>query len=400
MPKMTDHMESGEIVEWLAQEGDWVEAGQAILEVMTDKAVAELESPASGVLKGVRPGAVEGAALPVGTTLAFIAHPGEQVPVLPALGRSGGLEVEPARGRARSEHSPTAGAAPYGADQAGAIRATPVARRLARDLGIELAQVVGSGPGGRIREADVRAAAEDPGAGQSDEWLDLTPVQRRTGARMLESLRLAPQFCLGIDVDATELQLLRRHPPEPSTGGAAGPPSITALLVGAVACVLRDHPRVNSSFQDGRVRLSSEINIGVAVGGDRGLVVPVVHGADAKSVAEIDSEVRGFQERAQALRFSADEITGGTFTISNLGMYGVDRFSAILNPPQSAILAVGRIVKRPVGLAADAVSVRAIMSLTLTVDHRVLDGLQAARFLSDLRATIEQPAGLFGERST
>jgi pyruvate dehydrogenase E2 component (dihydrolipoamide acetyltransferase) len=380
--KMSEHMETATIVRWLVVEGEAVEQHQVIMEVETDKVVADLEAPASGVLKGIRPGAEDGAVVPVGEPIAFIAAPDEEVPALPPLGTGAGaaFEVSPATG------TPQGGQQPLPASE---IRATPVARRLARELGVDIGLVVGSGPGGRIREEDVRAHAAAGAALETDEpfqWLDLTPAQRVTGQRMVASVRDAPQFALSLRVDVTRL-LAWRARLTPS-------PSITALLVVVVARTLVDHARANATFEDGRVKAFRDVNVGVAVGTEDGLVVPVVRHADRKALLEVARELVVFRDKAHTMRFAPDDLAGGTFTLSNLGMLGIERFTPLLNPPQSAILAVGSIVKTPVVIAGDAVALRAMMELTLTVDHRVLDGLQAARFLADVKARLESAEGL------
>ncbi|PWH20876.1 MAG: hypothetical protein DDG58_00915 [Ardenticatenia bacterium] len=450
MPKMTDHMEAGEIIRWLVKEGDRVEQGQVIMEVMTDKVVADLEAPASGILKGIRPGAVDGAIIPVGETFAFIAEPDEEVPVLPPLvtqatsvpGKSltvaemtdsapvpkepGQVLATPAvrklakdlgvdlalvrgsgpGGRIREEdvHAFVEARKPQAAvEEFEAVRASPLARRLARELGVDLIQVRGSGPGGRIREEDVRAFAEAQQATKvaipaapattatQAEWMDLTPVQRLTGQRMLESVHQAPQFTLHVTADTTNLLWLREALMERILAETGERLSITALLVKIVAMVLKEHPRVNASFEGGRIRLYREINVGVAVGSDDGLVVPVIKGANQKSLGQVVQELKMFQQKAQVMRFTSEDLSGGTFTISNLGMYGIEHFEAIINPPQAAILAVGRIIKTPVGMPDDTVALRPMMGLTLTVDHRVLDGVQGARFLCAIKEKIEKP---------
>ena len=445
MPKMTDHMESGEIIRWLVKEGDRVEQGQVIMEVMTDKVVADLEAPASGILKGVRPGAVDGAAIPVGETFAYIAEPDEEVPALPPLTphaapvtekpsivveatvsasdqtEPGQVLAAPAVRRLAKELGVdlalVRGTGPGGrireedvhafvearksqeiTEEPGAVRASPLARRLARELGVDLTQVRGSGPGGRIREEDVRAFAEaqraqaiPASAAVQAEWVDLTPVQRLTGQRMLESVHNAPQFTLILNVDTTNLLWLREALMERILAETGERPSITALLVGIVAAALKEHPRVNASFEGGRIRLYREINIGVAIGTDDGLVVPVIRAADQKNLLQIVQELKTFQEKARVMRFTSEDLSGGTFTISNLGMYGIEHFEAIINPPQAAILAVGRIIKTPVGMPDESVALRPMMGLTLTVDHRVLDGVQGARFLSAIKEKIEKP---------
>jgi pyruvate dehydrogenase E2 component (dihydrolipoamide acetyltransferase) len=472
MPKMSDHMEVGEIIRWLVKEGDLIESGQVIMEVMTDKVVADLEAPASGILRGIRAGAEDGAIVPVGETFAFIAEPDEEVPVLPPLapplehsaaeakevkeeapppspkpsvkpvsappvGYSAGAEEAKAKGgpiRATPvarriakelgvDLSLVKGTGPEGRikeedvrafaeaqtqkakpPEATAVRASPVACRVARELGVDLAQVKGTGPGGRIKEEDVRAFAEaltvapsarpvEEGVPSEEgiEWLDLNPIQRVTGQRMLESVQTAPQFALTTSVDVTDMLLLREDLMERVVAETGERLSITAILVKIVASALRTHPRANASFGGGRIKLHPHINVGVAVGTDDGLVVPVIKEADQKSLVQITQELRAFQDKAQRMHFSTDDLSGGTFTLSNLGMYGVDRFNAIINPPQSAILAVGRTIKTPVGMLDDSVALRPMMSLTLTVDHRSMDGVQGARFLAEVKERIEKP---------
>ena len=303
-------------------------------------------------------------------------------------------------------------------------RASPVARKVAKELGVDLNAVTGTGPQGRITEGDVRASAArkaDEGRKTEDEVvsvaaspdhaarltqhvaapstlpaprstdLPLTPIQRITGERMRESVVNAPQFALDVAADMTQALWLREQLTERVQAEAGAKLSVTGLLIKIVAVALKRHPRANAEFAGDKLTLHEEINLAVAVGTDDGLVVPVIRNADHKSLAQITAELAAFQEKAKTLRFSADDLTGGTFTISNLGMYGVDGFRAIINPPQSAILAVGRIVKTPVGLPDDTIALRPLMSLALTVDHRCMDGVQGARFLAEIKTLLEQP---------
>jgi len=406
MAKMSDHMETGEIVGWLVQEGDFVKEGQPILEVMTDKAVVEVVAEAAGVLKGIQSGAIEGAIVPVGETIAFIAAPDEEVPALPALAS---VQATFARETPPPLRLPDTEPVPGQPDQ---VRATPIARRIAKNLGIELARVTGTGPGGRIREQDVHAFAQareaatarasrgvsvtpvaasaQPGD-ETGEWLNLSTIQRLTGQRMLESVQQAPQFALTTAVDMTQALRLRETLMERIVAETGERLSVTAILVKVVAVALKNHPQANASFQDERVRLHSQRNIGVAIGTQDGLVVPVIKEADRKSLAQITQELGLLKEKALRMHLGVKDLSGGTFTISNLGMYGIDRFNAIINPPQSAILAVGRIIKTPVGLPDDTIALRPMMGLTLTVDHRSMDGVQGARFLAELKARLEEP---------
>jgi len=389
MPKMSDHMEAGEVIGWLAQEGDGVSKGQVIMEVMTDKAVAELESPASGILKGIRAGVEAGAQVPTGEIMAYIAQPDEAVPTLPSLGHGGAPKVE-------LDTPPPSSAGPVPVEPGG-VRAAPAVRRLAKELGIDLAQIRGTGPEGQIGMEDVHAFAEAqrrvaPAAVEEEgEWLDLTPIQRLTGQRMVESAQQVPQFTLTVGADMTNALWLREALADRVAARTGDRLSITALLVKVVAEALRRYPRANASFEAGRIRLHRSVNVGVAVGTDRGPVVPVIRGANQRSVVEIAVELSTLQEKAHRMCLGPEDLSDGTFTISNLGMYGIDRFQALVNPPQGAILAVGRIVKTPMGMPDDTVALRPMMALTLSVDHRCMDGVQGARFLAELRACLERP---------
>ena len=390
--KMSEHMESAKIIRWLVQEGDPIQQFQIIMEVETDKVVAEIEAPASGILKGLRPGAVDGADVPVGQTIAFIAQPEETVPVLPPLGSSHS---------AKAVELPPAPSLPAVKVEPVAVRATPVARRIAKELGVDLSLIRGTGPDGRIKDEDVRAyveAVKTQGAepaptpmAVAGEWLDLTTAQFVTGQRMIESIRTAPQFALTLNADMTQVLWLRDALMDRILADTSERLSITAILVKVVAAALEQHPRANASFESGRLKLHQQINIGVASGSAAGLVVPVIKTADKKSLAQIVREIKVFQDNTQQMRFGAHDLADGTFTISNLGMYGVDHFNAILNPPQSAILATGTVIKTPIVLPDDTIAVRPLMSLTLTVDHRAMDGIQGAQFLSDLKARLEKP---------
>ena len=463
MPKMSDHMEAGVIVGWLVTEGERVTAGQPIVEVETDKTVAEIEAPATGFIKGIRSGAAKGSAVPVGETMAFIvASPDEAVPGLQQPDRPSAPEAErqvtvstasvppasPAGGgpvrstpfvRKRAadlgidltringtgpegriteadldafvsrQAAQKLAAAGTGADDS-STRATPFVRKRARELGVDLAQVPGSGPHGRISEDDLNAFLQRQAASKTEtpspapaapapapstgQWLELTKIQRVTGERMTVSAQTVPQFNLTIEVDATNLLALR----DLLSRRGSGKISITAILVAIAANVLRRLPRANASFVEGRLSLHDHVNIGVAVGSEDGLLVPVVHDADQRSLVDINTLLAGFREKAARRRFAADDLIGGTFTLSNLGMFGIRQFTAIVNPPESGILAVGEIVHKPVCLEDKTVAVRPVLSLTLTVDHRSLDGIVAAQVLAAIKDGVEQPMVLILDR--
>jgi pyruvate dehydrogenase E2 component (dihydrolipoamide acetyltransferase) len=402
--KMSEHMDAAEIIQWLVKEGDRVEQHQPLVEVMTDKFTVEVEAPVAGIFAGRRAGTEPGQTVPVGEALAFIVQPGERAPSLPPIG-------SPAQAETPAPEPAPAAPSANGGEEVGRVRSTPVARRMAKELGVDIEQVRGSGPGGRVTEQDVRAFAQHaaapvsvpepppipqpippaPPAGAGFTWQELTPIQRITGERMAASVTAAPQFAVEMSADATNLLWLRDALMDRILLDARTRLSVTALLVKIAADVLGRHPRANAEYDGGRLKLHEAINVGVAVGTEQGLAVPVVKDARGKSLAEVAAALDAFQEKARTLHFSADDLGGGTFTLSNLGMFGVERFQAILNPPQSAILAVGAVVRTPVVLANDTVAVRPMMRLALTVDHRVLDGVQAARFLADLKDRIEKP---------
>jgi pyruvate dehydrogenase E2 component (dihydrolipoamide acetyltransferase) len=384
--KMTDHMESARIIQWLVKEGDRVKEHQVIIEV---------ESPASGILKGIRQGAIEGAQVPVGETLAFIAEPSEEVPVLPPLTTRGAKAVgETAVAEARVN-------TPEAEEPGRRVRATPAVRRIARELNVDVGLVRGTGADDKITEKDVRAFAATGKAAPGDhtlpvalsepvEWADLNTVQRLTGQHMVQSIQTAPQFALTVSADMTNALQFRKASTHQVAAEIGEGMSITVLLVKIVATALKHNPRANASFEDGRVKMYKRVNLGVAIGAEDGLIVPVIKDADQKPLAQIARELQIFRQKASQMRFSTDDLSGGTFTISNLGMYGIDQFNAILNPPQSAILAVGRIINTPMALPENTVTVRPMMKLTLTVDHRVVDGIQGASFLAEVKERLEK----------
>lgn len=393
--KMTDHMESARIIQWLVKEGDRVKEHQVIMEVETDKAVAELESPASGILKGIRRGAIEGVQVPVGETLAFIAEPSEEVPILPPF------TTRDAKAVAETDVAESRVGTPQAEEPGPRVRATPAVRRIARELNVDVGLVRGTGADGKITEKDVRAFAATGKAAPGDytlpvalsepvEWTDLNTLQRLTGQRMVQSIQTAPQFALTVTADMTNALQFRKASTHQVAAEVGEGMSITVLLVKIVATALKHNPRANAAFENGRVKMHKRVNLGVAIGAENGLIVPVIKDADQKPLAQIARELQIFRQKARQMRFSTDDLSGGTFTISNLGMYGIDQFNAILNPPQSAILAVGRIINTPIALPENTVTVRPMMKLTLTVDHRVVDGIQGASFLAEIKELLEK----------
>ncbi len=373
-------MEEGTIVRWFKQEGERVEKGEPLVEVTTDKVNMEVESPASGILRAVN--AEPDQVVPVTQVIAYIAAPDETVEE-PAPTTLAGEAIQfeaPVPPIARESEKEQISASP----QAGEVAATPVARRMAKELGIDLATIQGSGPRGRITETDVRAAAEKararapmPAAPSPAKAIPLVGRQKIMAERMSKSAREAPHIILTIEVDMSAAEKKR---------GAA---SYTALIAQCVAQALEQHPLLNATLQDQEIVLNSSINIGIATDTPDGLIVPVVKNADQKSLTALDSEINDLAQRARAGQLTLPDIERGTFTISNLGMFGIEEFHAIINPPESAILAVGAIVRRPVAVG-DLIGLRPVMKMTLSADHRVLDGAAAARFLQDLKIALEQ----------
>ncbi len=413
MPRFGMTQTEATIVRWLKQEGEAVEAGEPVLEVSTDKVVMDVEAPDSGILRGLRYRA--DAVVPVTETIAYIAAPGEPwtppaeattAAATPPPAAPEPVKATPLARRMAAEQgvdlATVAGGGPGGRVTSGdvqaylsagpeKVRATPAARRAAREGGLDLAQVAGSGPRGRVQAADVAAALARPApAAASETVVPLAGMRRTIAGRMAESARTAPHIELQIDVDMARAEALRQ------AFNAAGEVKVstTAQIVKACAWALGRHPYLNATLRDDGIHLLPQANVGVAVALAEGLIVPVVHDAGRKGVAEIAAEIAELSRRAREGRLGVADVTGGTFTVSNLGMLGIDRFKAIINPPESAILAVGRIVRRPVVGDGDSLVIHPIMTVNLSADHRVVDGAVAARFLADLRQALEEPGWL------
>jgi pyruvate dehydrogenase E2 component (dihydrolipoamide acetyltransferase) len=378
MPALEMAQETGKLISWLKKEGQEVAKGEPLLEVETDKAVMEVEAPGDGILAGIK--VQEGDVVPVGQTIAWLVAPGEKPP----------LEAVSAPSVARATTQPTrTAAAPVQVAEpvaAGGARISPKARRMAREYNVDLGKVRGTGPDGAITTDDVLAAVEPqtaaaPASGPAGEAL--SPVARLMAERTTQSWTTAPHFYLARDVDATALNAIRTRL-EKERGVKL---SHTDLLVALVSRVLIKHPRLNGSWTGSAVQNNREVNVGVAAAVKDGVVSVVISNADKASLAEISGQLREKAERARAGRLHPADIAGATFTISNLGMYGVDSFHAIITPPQAAILAVGRIADRVVAVNGQP-EVRPIMTLTLSCDHRVVDGAQAALFLKDVAEAI------------
>lgn len=403
MPRLSDTMTEGVISSWVKHEGDTVRRGDVLAEIETDKAVMELEAYDSGILSQIL--APEGATVPIGQPIAIIGEstaPSATAPsaTAPSATEPPATELPATQPRTRAAED--------------RVRATPLVRRLAREHGIELANVPGTGPGGRIVRADLEGVLARPGTaapaaagaaparaaeepvvrvegGAEDEEVPLNNVRRITAERLGESARV-PHFHLTAAVDAGPLLELRRQLNEqvlPEDQRC----TVTDLVVRAVALALARHREVNASWAGDRVIRHGHVHVGIAVALDDGLIVPVLRDADRKSVATIAVESRDLTTRARAGRLSPDEFKGGTFTVSNLGTFGIEHFTAVINPPEAAILAVGS--ARDEAVVRDGeVTVQQVMRLTMTSDHRVLDGAVSAAFLRDLVDLLEHPLRL------
>ncbi|MFL5828120.1 MAG: dihydrolipoamide acetyltransferase family protein [Thermoleophilaceae bacterium] len=449
MPRLSDSMEEGTVLKWLVEVGGDVKRGEPLVEIETDKANMTYEADTDGVLMEVI--AQEGETLPIGEVIARIGEAGEkpsgngaskpaekeadpepepepeaeaetatEEPVEPEAGEAAGPAEDGGDGGAPERSPATAPSANGGGDR---VKASPVARRMARELGVELGQLQGTGPGGRIVKSDVEAAASGGGvaappaeeeeererpeaapapapqaqpagtAGAKGEASvqELTRLQQTVSRRMAESKATAPDFQLYADVDmskAVELRARLKEVADPA-------PSFNDMVVKAAATALREFPRVNGAYRDGKFELYSRVNVGVAVAAQDALVVPTVFDADRKSLGQIARDAREVIQKVRDGTVTPPELSGGTFSVSNLGMYGIDRFSAVINPPQAAILAVGSLKKRPVvDQDSGRIVARDTMTLTLVCDHRILYGSDGAEFLARVRELLEQPLSL------
>jgi len=378
MPALEIAQETGTLVAWRKKEGQQVVRGETLLEIETDKAVMEIEAPGDGVLVGVK--VHEGAVVPVGQTIAWIVAPGEAIPAeaVPSTTTTP-TATAPVQAAPNTTHQPVASVA----------KISPKARRLARERGVDIRNLRGSGPAGEIVAADVLSDAVPSTSAGVDVEL-LTSVGRLMAERTTQSWTTVPHFFLVREIDASAILAARQQlgPAIETINGVKL--NHTDLLIALVARVLAKHPRLNSSWSDGSIRLNPEINIGIAMAVDGGAVAAVIHKADRTKLGEIAVQRRDLTERARAGRLRPSDISGATFTISNLGMYNVDAFSAIINPPQAAILAVGRIADRVVPVNRQP-GIRPIMIVTLSCDHRVTDGAKAATFLNDVGEAFGEP---------
>jgi pyruvate dehydrogenase E2 component (dihydrolipoamide acetyltransferase) len=391
MPALEMAQETGKLIAWRKNEGDRVTKGEPLLEVETDKAVLEVEAPADGILAGIT--AAAGADIPVGKTIAWIVTPGEKTPTE----NESSASAPAARGKTESHTAQVAANAPQPSAVQGA-RISPKARRLAKELGVDLAALRGSGPGGEILASDVQAARAASSSAPKQSGIEVpSTLGRLMGERTTQSWTTVPHFFVTREIEAGALNEYReRLAPEIER---THPIRITHtdLLVALVARVLLKHPRLNSSWTAEGIRLHDYVNMGVAIAVNDGVVAAVIPNAHNASLAEIATQRRDLGERARAGKLRPVDLADATFTISNLGMHHVDQFTAIIIPPQAAILAVGSIADRVVAIDGKP-SVRPMMTLTLSSDHRAVDGARAAMFLSDLAEAVRQPEKLLEEK--
>jgi len=387
MPALEMAQETGKLLAWRKKEGERVTKGEPLLEIETDKAVVEVEAPGDGVLAGVT--ADVGAVIPVGQTIAWLVAPGEDPPTKSVTA------APAARASSGMERSAVAATQVSAQPSASAPQISPKARRLAKELGVDIMRLRGTGPDGTITAEDVQAFAEGKSAAAASGGEPLSQIARLMAERTTQSWTSVPHFFLVRDVDASGLvNLSKKLSPEIEKIHGARL-TITDLLIALVAKVLAKHPRMNSSWTGDGIRANPEINISVAMAVKDGVVGAVIHTANTKQPGEISTHRRDLTERARAGRLRPADITGGTFTISNLGMYQVDAFGAIITPPQAAVLAVGNISDRVVPVDGKP-GIRPMMTMTLSSDHRVVDGAKAAEFLSELAEAIREPEKWLG----
>jgi pyruvate dehydrogenase E2 component (dihydrolipoamide acetyltransferase) len=376
MPALEMAQETGKIISWLKKEGDAISKGEPLLEIETDKAVVEIEASADGVLAGVK--SHEGDVVPVGVTIAWIVAPGEKAPTEETA------TTAPAARKVTEQPRPDVSAAVAGSAAEpgeGGPRISPKARRLAKERGVDIALIKGTGPDGSITSEDVIAVAEGPAAAPAA--AGLSAIARLMAERTTQSWTQIPHFFLVRDIEAGGLLQFREQ--------QSVKVSVTDLLVALTARVLKKHPKMNASWSGNGIQLNPKINISIAMAVTDGVVGAVIPDADTTALPEIAKQRGELTERARGGRLKPADVAGGTFTITNLGMYDIDAFSAIIPPPQAAILAVGRIADRVVAVSGQP-AVRPMITLTLSSDHRVVDGAQAAVFLNDLAEAIGKPA--------
>ena len=422
MEALSPTMEEGQLVQWLKSEGDEIANGDILAEIETDKATMELVARGDGVLRKIFLGA--GGTAEVGAVIAVIAGADEDISDVQGTSGGGTAVAAPPEGERTAADTPPAPSAdaaapssgtpapaptseatpapPAPAVNGGRVKASPLARRLAADMGLDLSRIEGSGPGGRVVKRDVEAAKEAAAAAPAAvswtpdeaeyEDVPISQMRKTIAKRLVTSIGPIPTFYLTIDVDMGRV-LEARQSINAMLEKDGLKVSINDIVLKAVAAALRQHPNCNAQWQDGFIRRFNVVHLGVAVAIEDGLITPVVRHAHAKGIARISGEVREMAGRAREKRLTPDEYTGATFSVSNLGMFGIHEFTAIINPPEAGILAVGGIEETPV-VVDGAVEVRQRMRITMSCDHRVIDGAQGARFLQTLKAMLEEPTAI------
>jgi pyruvate dehydrogenase E2 component (dihydrolipoamide acetyltransferase) len=397
MEALSPTMEEGQLVRWLKAEGDAVVNGDVLAEIETDKATMELVARGDGILRKILLGA--GGTTAVGSVIAIIAAAGDDISG--ATGETSAAAPAPSAGAAVPARA-AAPAAPA-VEEGSRVKASPLARRLADDLGMDLGRVEGSGPGGRIVKRDVEAAREGappavaapaaPAAVENEfEDVPVSQMRKTIAKRLVESIGPVPHFFLTIDVDMGRV-IEARQSINAMLEKQGEKISLNDIVLKAVAAALRKHPDCNAQWHGTHVRRFGGIHLGVAVAIEDGLITPVIKNAHLKGIAQIAREVRELAGRAREKRLMPDEYTGSTFSVSNLGMFGIHEFTAIINPPEAGILAIGGVVDTPVAVEGEVV-VRSRMRITMSCDHRVIDGAQGSRFLATLKAMLEEPAAI------
>jgi pyruvate dehydrogenase E2 component (dihydrolipoamide acetyltransferase) len=391
MPKLGLTMKEGTIEKWLKQEGDRVEKGEPLVEIITEKLNFQYESPASGILRKILHPA--GKVVAITTPIAIIAEEGEALPEFEASKPDVPKEAPMPAAAVQSERK----------EHRERIFASPVARKTAQEKGIDLSLLKGSGPEGRITQADVLKAAEKvqtegvkpsvPAQKPEDKIIPLKGIRKIIAQRMTDSFQNTPHFYLSVEVDMSAIQDVKERVKDEVEKRAKVKLTLTDILVKVVASALKEHPIINSRFEGDQIRLLEEINVGVAIALEDGLIVPVVHRADQKSLTEIASAIRTLTKKARRGKLSLEDVGGGTFTLSNMGMLGIDKINPIINPPECSILGVGRTIEKPV-VRGGEIKIKPMAWFTLSSDHRIVDGAAAGLFLSHIQKVIETPAFL------
>jgi len=393
MPRLSDTMTIGTVAKWHKKIGDKVSEGDLLAEIETDKATMEFESFQEGHLLFI--GVSEGKEAPVDSILAILGEKGEDIAALiSSNGKSETKRDEPKAPIAETQETKTEVSTAQTSQDQGRVKASPLAKKIAEDKGVSLSQVQGSGEGGRIVKRDlenISASSATPTSirSQEDRVVSVTQMRKTIARRLAESKFSAPHFYLTMEIDMTEALNQRKMMVEKH--GVKF--SFNDLIIKACALALRNHPAINSSWLGDSIRFNGNINIGVAVAVEDGLLVPVVRNADHKGVIQIGDEVRVLATKAKEKKLQPSEWEGNTFTISNLGMFGIDEFTAIINPPDACILAVGGISQKPI-VANNEIVIGHIMKVTLSCDHRVVDGATGAQFLQEVKRYLETPLSM------